>query len=166
MAVVVFDTSFLVPLLDPAIKGSGEVRPKLKHLIDTLDRQRDVVIIPTPALSEVLIGAGDTASRYLDILSKTPRFRIAPFGTRAAVEAAERHRRAIHASDKKEGMESWSKLKFDRQIIAIAKVEGAERMYSNDGDVYRLGQADGLVVVRLEDLPDPPAETIDLFDQS
>jgi hypothetical protein len=85
MAVVVFDTSFLVPLLDPRVKGVGQVDAKLTHLIETLDKQKDVVIVPTPALSETLIGAGDAAPQYLEILSKTPRFRIASFGPRAAV---------------------------------------------------------------------------------
>jgi hypothetical protein len=46
---------------------------------------------------------------------------FASFGTRAAVEAAERHREAVRNNDKKEGTESWTKVKFDRQIIAIAR---------------------------------------------
>jgi predicted nucleic acid-binding protein len=165
MAFVVFDSSFLIPLLDPRVKGVGQVDAKLLHLIDTLDKQRDVVIVPTPALSETLIGAGDAAPQYLEILSKTPRFRIASFGSRAAVEAAARHREALQAGDKKEGAESWAKVKFDRQIIAIAKVEGAERIYSNDADIYRFGRAEGLEIIALQDLPDPPAKAPDLFDR-
>jgi predicted nucleic acid-binding protein len=163
MAVVVFDTSFLILLLDPRVKGVGKVDAKLLHLIATLDK--DVVVIPTPALSETLIRAGDAAPQYLEFLSKTPHFRIASFGPRAAVEAAARHREALLAGDKREGSESWAKVKFDRQIIAIAKVEGAERIYSNDADIHRFGQAEGLQVIRLEDLEDPPARTPDLFDQ-
>jgi predicted nucleic acid-binding protein len=165
MAVVVFDTSFLIPLLDPRVKGFGEVDAKLLHLVETLDKQKDVVIVPTPALSELLIGAGDAAPQYLEILNRTPRFRIASFGPRAAVEAAARHREALRAGDKKEGSESWAKVKFDRQIIAIAKVEGAERIYSQDADIHRFGKAEGLEVYRLADLDDPPPKTPDLFDE-
>jgi predicted nucleic acid-binding protein len=165
MAFVVFDSSFLIPLLDPEVKGIGQIDAKLRHLIATLDKQRDIVIVPTPALSETLIGAGDAAPQYLEILNKTSRFRIAPFGPRAAVEAAARHREALRAGDKKEGSESWAKVKFDRQIIAIAKVEGAERIYSNDADIRRFGKAEGLEVIRLQDLPDPPAKTPDLFER-
>ena len=62
-------------------------------------------------------------------LGKTSRLRIAPFGERAAVEAAARHREAIRGGDKKEGSGSWAKGKFDRQIMATAKVKGAERIY-------------------------------------
>ncbi|GLR85843.1 hypothetical protein GCM10007857_25540 [Bradyrhizobium iriomotense] len=119
--------------------------------------------MPTPALSEVLIGAGDAAPSYLDILNKSARFKIAPFGSRAAVEAAARHREAIQAGDKREGSAGWAKVKFDRQIIAIAKVEGAERIYSEDSDVIRLGKAEGFQVYRLEDLEEPPPKTPDLF---
>jgi hypothetical protein len=166
MAIVVFDSSFLIPLLDPQVKGIGKVDAKLQYLIATMDKQKDVVIVPTPALSETLIGAGDAAPQYLEILNKTSRFRIASFGPRAAVEAAARHREALQGGDKKEGSESWAKVKFDRQIIAIAKVEGAERIYSNDSDIYRYGKADGLEVIRLEDLPASPEKTPDLFDKS
>ncbi|WP_368506927.1 type II toxin-antitoxin system VapC family toxin [Bradyrhizobium lupini] len=165
MAVVVFDTSFLIPLLDPRVKGFGAVDVKLLHLIQMLDKQRDVIVVPTPALSELLIGAGDAAPQYLDILNRTPRFRIAAFGPRAAVEAAERHRRASRNNDKREGAESWAKLKFDRQIIAIARVEGADCIYSNDDDIRRYSKAEGLEVIRLGDLPEPPEKTPDLFDK-
>ena len=89
--------------------------------------------------------------------------RIAPFGERAAIEAAARHREAIRTGDKKEGMESWPKVKFDRQIVAIAQVEGAERIYSNDEDIYRFGRGEGLQVIRLEELEPPPEKTPDLF---
>ena len=50
MATVVFDASFLIPLLDPGIKGVGEIDGRLLHLIETLDKQRAIVVVPTPAL--------------------------------------------------------------------------------------------------------------------
>jgi predicted nucleic acid-binding protein len=155
MAAVVFDASFLVPLLDPRVKGISD-NPRIIHLYKTLDREKATIIVPTPALSEVLIGAGDAAPRYLEIVSRSARFRIAPFGERAAVEAADAHRRAIGANDKKEGSTSWAKIKFDRQIFAIAKVEGAECIYSNDGDIVRLAKREALSVVTVDELPEPP----------
>jgi predicted nucleic acid-binding protein len=162
MAIVVFDASFLIPLLDPQVKGV-DMDARLLHLITVLDKQRDAIIVPTPAWSETLIGAGDAAPKYLEILNRAARLRVAPFGSRAAVEAAARHREALRAGDKKEGSGSWAKVKFDRQIVAIAKVEGAERIYSNDDDIRRFGKADGLQVIRLEDLDNPPDKTRDLF---
>ncbi len=153
---VVFDASFLIPLLDPKVKGEGEIDARLAFLFRTLDKARITIIVPTPALSEVLIGAGDAAPQYLDIINRSARFKIVPFGARAAVEAAAAHREAVRAGDKKEGAESWPKVKFDRQIVAIAKVEGAERIYSNDDDIVRFAARDRLEVVTLEALSEPP----------
>jgi predicted nucleic acid-binding protein len=160
---VVFDASFLIPLLDPMVKGTGDVDVRISHLVATLDRQKTKIIVPTPALSEVLIGAADAAPQYLEILSRTSRFKLAPFGERAAVEAAARHREALRVGSKKEGSADWSKVKFDRQIVAIAKVEGAERIYSNDDDIKRFGASDGIEVVMLDELELPPAEEPSLF---
>jgi predicted nucleic acid-binding protein len=153
---VVFDSSFLIPLLDPKVKGGADIDPRLAFLIQTLDRARKKIIVPTPALCEVLIGANDAAPQYLDIINRSSRFKVAPFGTRAAVEAAAAHREALRAGEKKEGAASWLKVKFDRQIVAIAKIEGADAIYSNDEDIERFSTRDGIEVVQLDKLPMPP----------
>jgi len=154
---VVFDASFLVLLLDPTVQGKT-VDSRIQHLMKMLESAKAQIIVPTPALSEVLIGAGDAAPQYLEIINKSSRFKIAPFGERAAVEAAASHREAITAGNKKEGSASWSKVKFDRQIVAIAKVERAERIYSNDSDIVRFGARDGIEVITLEQLPLSPED--------
>ncbi len=156
---VVFDASFLVPLLDPKVKGLGDCDARLEWLFKSLEKEKAKIIVPTPALSEVLIGAGDAAPQYLDIINKSSRFKIVPFGERAAVEAAAAHREAINTGNKKEGENSWAKLKFDRQIVAIAKVEGAERIYSDDADIVRISKRDGIAVISLNNLPLPPPES-------
>ena len=147
--------AYLVPLLDPNVKGDGEIDARLDFLLRSLEKARKK-IVPTPALCEVLIGAGDAAPQYLDIINRSSRFKVVPFGERAAVEAATAHREALRAGDKKEGTESWPKVKFDRQIVAIAKVEGADVIYSNDGDIKRFSARDSLEVVKLGELPLPP----------
>ncbi|MGJ5093874.1 PIN domain-containing protein [Bradyrhizobium oligotrophicum] len=156
MAAVAFDSTYLMLLLDPLVKAGATEHPRVVHLFKTLDKAKTTIIIPTPALSELLIGAEDAAPQYLAIINKSARFRVAPFGERAAVEAADGHRRAIAAGDKKEGAPSWAKIKHDRQIYAISRVEGATCIYSNDEDVEKLAKKDGMRVVKLNDLPDPP----------
>ena len=154
---VVFDASFLVALLDPKVKGDGDIDARVGFLVRSLEKARKKIIVPTPALSEVLIGAGDAAPKYLEIISRSSRFKVVPFGTRAAVEAAAAHRDALRAGDKREGSSSsWMKVKFDRQIVAIAKVEGADAIYSNDEDIERFSARDNLEVVKLNQLPFPP----------
>jgi len=80
-----------------------------------------------------------------------------PFDERAAVEAAHSTYEAHQAGDKKEGSQSsWSKIKFDRQIVAIAKIENAEVIYSDDDDVRRFAKKCGIRVIGVSELPLPP----------
>jgi hypothetical protein len=52
--------------------------------------------------------------------------------------------------------ETWAKLKFDRQIIAIAKVNCAKSIYSDDFGVKSVATANGLKTVHTWELPLPP----------
>ena len=153
---VVFDTSFLILLLDPKVKATGDIDARLNYLVQSLEKDKKRIIIPTPSLCEVLIGARDAAAQYLEIINRSSNMKVVPFGERAAVEAAAAHRDALRAGDKKEGATSWEKVKFDRQIVAIAKVEGADTIYSNDRDIERFSARDNLQVITLEGLPFPP----------
>jgi predicted nucleic acid-binding protein len=156
--IVLFDATFLMLFLDPRIMDGVGANPKIDHLVDTLNKAKSRIIVPTPALSEVLVGARDAAPAYLAIISGSRFFRIEPFGTKAAVEAAEMTRNAIAMGDKRGGVESsWQKVKFDRQIIAIAKVTGCGTIYSDDADVRRLAEQVAIPTVMLAQLPDPPA---------
>ena len=51
-----------------------------------------------------------------------------------------------------------TKIKFDRQIVAIAKVEGATAVYSDDKNVVAYAREAGLEGYRLADLPEPPED--------
>lgn len=153
---VAFDSSFLIPFFNSRFRDKGALDPRIAHLMSTLDREKATIVVPAPALSELLIGAGEAAPKYISIINISARFKIAPFAERAAVEAAAAHREAIRSGDKKEGSPSWAKIKFDRQILSIAIVEGVERMYTNDIDIKRLSSGGTIEVLRLEDLPYPP----------
>ena len=86
-------------------------------------------------------------------------FRVASFDTRAAVEAATMVKAAIDGGDKKLSLATGGQqIKFDRQIIAIARVEGASRIYSNDPDFKKLVGPNGPQVLAFSDLPNPPEE--------
>ena len=128
-----------------------------------MEATSDVVIVPAPALSEVLVHADDAASRYLDILSNTARFRIAPFDERAAIELAVMTRDALGAGDLRAGTKATrAKLKFDRQIIAIARTEGCKTIYSDDEDIARLADTMALTVIPIYKLPRPAQSELDL----
>jgi predicted nucleic acid-binding protein len=135
------------------------VKERIEFLVTELEKKKEKIIVPTPALSELLVRAGAAGPAYLEILNKSAAFKIVDFDQRAAVEVAAATREAIDAGDKKGGAAgSWAKVKFDRQIIAIAKVEGASTIYSDDGDIARFAKSCGIAVFRVGDLPLPPED--------
>jgi len=104
-----------------------------------------------------LVLSGADGSDYFTTLTTSSVFQIAPFDTKAAVEAADAQSMAIASGDKKSGLSgTWQCVKVDRQIVAIAKTIGADRVYSDDGDVVSLAKAERISVVSVADLPLPP----------
>ena len=62
--------------LDPATnKPVTDAKARIDQLIDTLEKGRETIVIPTPALSEVLVHAGEAGPEYLEILNTTRCFR-------------------------------------------------------------------------------------------
>ena len=151
--------------LDPSTGQPVErARDRLEHLIAELDRQKDTLIVPTPALAEVLVLAGDAGPAFLDRISRSSRIRVADFDSRAAVEVAAMTRDALRDGDKLGGSDApWQKVKIDRQIIAIAKVNGSETIYSDDQNLAKFAERVGLRMVGLAALPLPPEPEPDLF---
>jgi hypothetical protein len=138
-------------------KPVSHVRERIEHLISTLEKTKTKIIVPTPALSEALVRAGAVAPAIVDLLDKSSVFEIKGFDSKAAIEVAMMIRDAIAAGDKRGGADSsWAKVKFDRQIVAIAKVAGAGTIYSDDHGVRIFAEAAGIAVVGVADLPLPP----------
>ena len=137
-------------------------RERIDYLIERLEKDRTKIIVPTPALSEILVRAGSAGAEYLDRINRSAAFRIAPFDARAAVEVAAITREALDAGNKRDDLEgTWAKIKYDRQIVAIAKVEGASVLYTDDRNIRKLGSRLGLTTIPIRDLPLRPKEPID-----
>ncbi len=157
---VLFDTSILLlaiypnalPSDDPVTgKPVEQAKKRDDCLIRKLIKTHTKIIIPAPVLSELLVHAGSAKNEYTQRFQEAP-FRIAPFDTRAAIECADAIR--IHGLKKgtKNQDSTRAKVKFDRQIIAIAQVEQVEEIYSDDSDIYRYGAQAGIKVTRLYEL--------------
>src|SRR5258708_5335207 len=131
---VVFDNNFLLVALRPNIPASVDrAKERVDHLIQELHKQGERIIVPTPVLAEVLVHAGTVGATHLDMLQRSSKFKIVPFDTRAAVDVALDISASIKKGDKKGGASgTWAKAKFDRQIAAIGKVEGAHTIYTDD----------------------------------
>jgi predicted nucleic acid-binding protein len=158
---VVFDTSILLFVLDENTPASvPRARERVEYLIDRLSDDGERIIVPTPALSECLVHAGPAGPAYLTVLGKKAIFRVSSFDERAAVEAAIRTYDARQRGQKRGGnpQAGKAKIKFDRQIVAVAVVEGATAIYSDDGDVRDYAAEAGLKAYGLADLPEPPED--------
>ncbi len=165
MAKVLFDTIFLSMLfhqddrlpIDPATSTQvTNPKERIEYLIETLDRDGVKVVVPTPALAELLAAAGLNGPLYLDELHGNSVFEIAPFDERAAIENG-----ALEASGARRiGSSPRQKTKVDRQIIAIAKTVGVDAVYSDDVDIKTLEDELGLRVVRVHELPLRPVEPL------
>ncbi len=158
---VVFDASILLFVLNDSTPSSvPRARDRVQYLIAYLSADGEKILIPIPALSECLIHAGPAGPAYLAIISKQTCFRIASFDERAAVEAAVRTFNARQRGQRKGGNPdaSKTKIKFDRQIVAIAAVEGATVIYSDDIDVRAYAVEASMAAYGLADLPLPPED--------
>ena len=168
---VVFDSSVLLLVIDPNAKApndpsTGETveraAERIEYLIKNLTTNREKIIIPTPVLSEVLVHAGDALRPYLETLNGQAAFRIAPFDQKAAIEAAlatnDAIKRGGHRVDAANPDATKTKIKFDRQIVAIAKAEGAHAVYSDDDDVHNYAARADLKAYRTAELELPPED--------
>jgi predicted nucleic acid-binding protein len=157
------------PPLDSQEKPVARCRERVEYLVEMLQEKKEKILIPTPALSEVLVIAGSAGPTYLNQLNSSARFRICPFDQKAAVEAAIAIRNALNdvgKASRKQTTSTWAKVKYDRQIVAIAKAEGAHTIYSDDEDVRKYAAEVGIKVVRTEELPLPPAKQMELGEQN
>lgn len=161
---IAVDNTLLTLMLHPAARPPKDpstglpvahIEERVELLIETIDKDREQIIIPTPVLSEFLILAGNDGPHYLSRLDKRAMFRIESFDIRAAVELA-----AIElsikktAKEKRDGVqEPWTKVKFDRQIVTIAKVNGASKIYSDDDGVEKFAKRCGIPVVKTWEMP-------------
>lgn len=154
------------PPVDPATSDPvHKAKERYELLQQSIQDDGDTILIPAPALAEVLVGLGDAAPEVLDRISRSARFKIGNFDTMAAVELAAMTRQALRGGDKKDGATApWQKVKMDRQIIAIARVHGASRIYSDDNGVFQFAGKIGLPVIRTWELPVPPEPEPSLFD--
>jgi hypothetical protein len=162
---VVFDSTILVVLLHPEAGRANDssalpiaqLQERIAYLVQRLERAKVRIVIPTPVLAEILVYAGVAGPRIVETLTRSTVFKVMPFDELAAVESAIITRAALDQGDKRGGLSAtWAKVKFDRQIVAIAKVAKATMIYSDDDDVRALAAVENIPVTSLAELPIPP----------
>lgn len=160
---VVFDTSMLCLAFDnswspPIDPSTGLLLEKAKERIDflvsTLSKSTERVLVPTPVLAEYLVRGGEDKNERLAIFTSSKAYQVVPFDTRAAVECS-----LIEDGDSSAKVlaeeASKTKVKFDRQVISIAKSTGSHTIYTGDMRLANVAKRNGLSVVMTWELPLP-----------
>src|SRR5438093_1018277 len=136
---VAVDASFLRAFLD-----GGKRTEAISSLIRSLSAENAKVIVPTPSLAQVLTHSPDRAQDWMQALNAYACFQVRPFDDKASFELAQ------VLGDNAVGLRDI--LRFDRQIVAIAKVYGVSILYADDERVIQFAEECGIHVKRLKDL--------------
>lgn len=164
---IVLDATTLLLLIEPSAKppkdpSTGKplekCKERIENLLQTLTGTGSQVLLPTPVLAEILVRAGNAKNQYLTEMTTNWAFRPASFDERAAAELAMILDGDLKSKKKLTEKETWAKLKFDRQIIAIAKVHRVSMIYTDDEKLAKCAKANGLDVTHTWDLPLPPVK--------
>lgn len=133
MSSVAFDNTMMSILLNPEGQIPDDVatgkpvdgaKERAEGLIKRLEKNKRKVLLPTPAIAELLTAIGPSAQQYVNTVSRSRVFEIGSFDARCAAELALLNRDTFAENDKKNKAEPYQKIKVDRQIIAICKVAG------------------------------------------
>lgn len=167
---VIMDSSVLLMLFHPDVPPAQDpatgrpvekARERIELLVSGLSKARVQIVIPTPVLTELLYVSGPEISRVLSEINGAYAFVIAPFDEKAAIECAllvdgAGPSKKGRAKKKEATTETKAKVKFDQQIIAIAKSNNIRTLYTDDGKLSDRAVLNGLSVVHTWDLPLPP----------
>lgn len=145
------------PPVDPATgKPLEKCAERIELLLLDLSETGTQVMVPTPVLSEILVVSGPDKARILSEITNTYAFKLQPFDEMAAIEVAMMTELDGSAIQKLDLVESKAKVKYDRQILAIAKANGVKTIYSDDVKLASKAASHGIAVVKTHELPAPP----------
>ena len=124
---------------------------KAKRYIELISQQGKRLMVPAPVIHEFLIGV--PAEERVEVISRLSNiFFIPPFDLPSAILAAELHtdRQEFNEIRKTLG-KTKQEAKIDTQIIAIALMNGAEEIITNDVKYYQAIASDR---IRVSSIPD------------
>jgi predicted nucleic acid-binding protein len=166
VSAVAFDNTMLSILLNPDGKpvyypGTNSpvelARERAESVVADIEKARRKIILPAPALAELLTAIGPDAQQYLTIIGRSRVFEIGNFDARGAAELALLNRGVFAATDARDKIDPYQKRKVDRQILAICKVYGVTDLYTDDKGMASRARLCGIVPVSLSEIPIPDA---------
>lgn len=157
--IVALDANCLVKW---AAQSKSDDIARLDELLRSVAAKNGKIVIPMPCFAEYLVGTDEATAAWISALERRKSVALAPFDRRAAFECALLDRRALSAGDKRGGRQDpWQKIKIDRQVIAIARVQRADELISDDAGLRSTALATGMAVRAIAelDLPDSARQT-------
>ncbi|MEW6485121.1 MAG: VapC toxin family PIN domain ribonuclease [Pseudomonadota bacterium] len=132
---------------------------RIEALINLVENSNGSIIIPTPVLAEYLVGIDKKDHQsHISIIQKKSCFEIASFDEIAAFECAQmpsiKELKAMMRSD------TANKVKFDRQIISIAKSLNVDEIWTHDIGVFKRCKEMGVIVKSLADIAPAPIQVV------
>lgn len=138
------------PPIDPITnKPIADAHQRIEYAVNAIRKRGDKVLVAAPVLAELLVRAENAASAYIKEFNESAHFKPVPFDQVAAVLHADFTRKAIESGNKKDGVDdTLNKVKFDRQIVAIAQAEKADTIYTDDDNLALHAERRGIKVIR------------------
>ncbi len=159
---ILFDSKARVPRDPDTKKPIDRGQDRIDFLVQTLSKNGKI-ILPAPALAEFMIIA-DNWDQYLTIIRKKAVFEIAGFDLQEATELVAHWKKSGRGKLRRSGVDTWAKLKYDRQIAAIAQTRRVKAIYSTDNDLHKLAAEMKIDCYGLTDLPLPPPQQLTLVE--
>lgn len=158
MLILLFDKDASAPIDEATGKPVDHCQERLTFLLQTISKEKGSrLIFPVPALAEFFVRVEpEQAAEYASQVQRLRGSVVAPFDMRAAIEFAEMQKAVISERGRrvpKGFVESRAKAKFDQQIVAIAKANGATVMYTDDAGLGKYAKRFGIEAIGVSALP-------------
>ncbi|PBI78646.1 twitching motility protein PilT [Rahnella victoriana] len=167
---IIFDTNILIQAMNGMKDGCKLTNPedgveipdpsrRVEALIDMIENRGGNIIIPTPVLAEYLVGINKNDQQtHLSLIQRKSCFEIANFDEIAALECAQMP--SIQELKSMMKSDTANKVKFDRQIISIAKSLNVDEIWTHDIGVFRRCKEMEIVVKSLADIEPVPIQVL------
>ncbi|QWW70051.1 type II toxin-antitoxin system VapC family toxin [Rhizobium sp. WYJ-E13] len=162
---IVVDSVFLVLMIDPeSTQDNGRVG-KVRHFVQGLSKTNSVIMIPAPAIAELVAGRAQKIEEVVETIRRLKGFTVQPFDEVIAIETGERI--AFHQANLKpqDRAAHWKvTMKYDAMIAATAIVRGASDLYTDDPNLGKYLKDTSVTLRLIDDLPSPPEDPQQKFD--
>ena len=131
-----------------------DINLRAEALVGYISNGKGTVIIPAPVLAEYLIGIDkEHQITHINMINGKSCFEIYSFDEIAAYECA--NLPTLQELKQLDLNLIASKIKFDRQIVSIAKASNIDEVWTHDKNIFEICKREGIVVKSLADISVP-----------